>query len=80
MVNKVEVFFFKLFNFCSTVRNIYDLDAQIRKRDNLVVIVYHTRRDQMIKATIQLSENYNHGLFTDITKTSIVSKIERLLK
>lgn len=43
-------------------------------------IVFHTGREQMIKATIQFYENPNQRLLTKIIETLITSKIERLLK
>lgn len=43
-------------------------------------IVFHTWRDHMVKAEIQLSENPSQRLFIDIKESPIASKIERLLK
>ena len=80
MINKLDIFFP---NYPTTVARFAAFMIWMRESAKVAVkaaIVFQTGREQMMKAAIQLSENPNQKLLTDITETPIASKIERLLK
>lgn len=80
MINKLNIFFP---NYPSIVARFAAFMICMRESARVAVkttIVFHTWREHMIKAAIQLSENPNQRLLTDITESPIASKIERLLK
>lgn len=80
MINKLEIFFP---NYPTIVARFAAFMIWMRESARVAVkaaIVFHTGRELMIKAAMQLSENPNQRLLTDITESPIASKIERLLK
>ena len=80
MVNKLDTFFP---NYPTSVARFAAFMIWMRESARVAVkaaIVFHTGREQMMKAAIQLSENPNQRLLTEIHDSPIASKIERLLK
>jgi hypothetical protein len=80
MINKLEVLFP---NYPTIVVMFVAFMLWMKEFARVVVkaaMVFHTWRDHMIKAEIQLSENSSQRLLIDIKETPIASKIERLLK
>ena len=80
MINKLEIFFP---NYPTSVARFAAFMIWMRESARIAVkaaVVFHTGRELMIKAALQLSENPNQRLLTDINESPIASKIERLLK
>ena len=80
MINKLEVFFP---NYPTAIARFAAFMIWMRESAKVAVkaaIVFHTTREYMINAAIQLSEHPNQRLLMDITDTPLASKIERLLK
>jgi hypothetical protein len=80
MVNKLDTFFP---NYPTSVARFAAFMIWMRESARVAVkaaIMFHTGREQMMKAAIQLSENPNQILLTEIHDSPIASKIERLLK
>ena len=80
MINKLEVFFP---NYPTAVARFAAFMIWMHESAKVAVkaaIVFQVGREQMVKAAIQLAENPNQRLLTEISDTPIASKIERLLK
>ena len=80
MINKLEIFFP---NYPTAIARFAAFMIWMRESARVAVkatIVFHTTREHMINAAIQVYENPNQRLLMEITDTPLASKIERLLK
>ena len=80
MVNKLEVFFH---SYPTSIARFAAFLVWMRESARTAVkaaIVFQTGREHMIRAAIQLSENPQQRLLTDIADTPLANKIERLIK
>ena len=80
MVNKLEIFFP---SYPTSIARFAAFLVWMRESARTAIkaaIVFQTGREHMVRAAIQLSENPQQRLLTDIAETPIANKIERLLK
>ena len=80
MVNKLEIFFPA---YPTSIARFAAFLVWMKESARTAVkaaIVFQTGREHMVRAAIQLSENPQQRLLTDIADTPIANKIERLLK
>lgn len=80
MVNKLDVFFP---SYPTSIARFAAFLVWMKESARTTVkaaIVFQTGREHMIRAAIQLSENPQQCLLTDIADTPLANKIERLIK
>ena len=80
MVNKLDVFFL---SYPTSIARFAAFLVWMKESARTAVkaaIVFQTGREHMIRAAIQLSENPQQRLLTDIADTPLANKIERLIK